>query len=50
MLGVIMLNVIFSYCYAEYRYAECRGALKNDSRPKSGFMGEREPLCLSGKL
>jgi hypothetical protein len=26
MLSVVMLNVVFSYCYAECRYAECRGA------------------------
>jgi hypothetical protein len=28
MLSAILLNVTFSYCYAKYRYAECRSAVK----------------------
>ncbi len=42
MLSLIMLNVVFSYCYAECYYAEChyvecRGAENN----AGGALGEQ---------
>jgi hypothetical protein len=33
MLVVIMLSVAFSYCYAECRYSEGRGAQKTTAQP-----------------